>query len=144
MHDNDIVHHNLTSVSIIHPVHRDPLNLICKQNNVLIAADGSPRLADFGISNSFRDSGDTISIPPSLYRWTAPEFFYDTYGMTLLEDISLLEKKTFLRDIMSGDIYSLGCIILEVMSLIDLLTLIDTTCRFYIGKCPIGGPRIFM
>ena len=156
VHDNDIVHCDLTSVSVIHPVHRDPLNIICKQNNVLIAADGSPRLADFGISNVIGPPDQEFPPRHSLIRCMAPELLANTNDMTLLEEILLLEKETLLpeeetllskkatllRNIKSGDIYSLGCIILEVMSLIDLLTLIDAACRFYMGKCPIGGSSI--
>jgi len=99
------------------------------QNNVLIAADGSPRLADFGISNIMRQSDPAFSFHPGAVRWIAPEC------------MAIPEEGTVQRGTKSGDIYALGCIILEVLSLIDMSALIDATCRFYMGDCPTGGSR---
>ena len=131
VHDNDIVHCDLTSVSVIHPVHRDPLNFICQQNNVLIATDGSPRLAGFSMLNITRQSDPEFSFQPGSIRWIAPECLDVMDGETLLSN-----EATLLRNIKSSDIYSLGCIMLQVLPLIGLLILIDATLQVLYGKVP--------
>jgi serine/threonine protein kinase len=76
------------------------------QSDVLIAADGSPRIADFGISNIVMLSNPAFSHHSGAVRWAAPEF------------IVIQEVQTTIKyGTNSGDIYSLGCIILEVSSL---------------------------
>jgi serine/threonine protein kinase len=75
------------------------------QNNVLIAADGSPRLADFGISNIVMLSDPTFSHHINAVRWAAPEF------MIIPED------QTVQYGTNSSDIYALGGIMLQVLSL---------------------------
>ncbi|KAG2046361.1 kinase-like protein [Suillus hirtellus] len=55
LHDNDVIHGDLTS------------------GNVLVAADGSPRLADFNISNIMVQSNPAFSYHTGAVRWVAPE-----------------------------------------------------------------------
>jgi serine/threonine protein kinase len=74
------------------------------QNNVLIAADESPRLADFGISNIVMLSNPAFSHHTGAVRWAAPEF------MIIPDDQTV-------QGTISGDIYALGCIMLQVLSL---------------------------
>ncbi|KAJ8588957.1 kinase-like protein [Rhizopogon salebrosus TDB-379] len=85
LHDNDIIHGDLTT------------------NNVLVAADGSPRLADFGISNIIVASNPAFSYHTGAVRWAAPEL------------IIVPEGQTVQRTTKSSDIYSLGCIMLQVL-----------------------------
>jgi serine/threonine protein kinase len=75
------------------------------QNNVLIAADGSPRLADFGVSNIVMLTNPAFSHHTGAVRWAAPEF------MVIPED-QIVQYGTI-----SSDIYALGGIMLQVLSL---------------------------
>ncbi|KAG2134522.1 kinase-like domain-containing protein [Suillus clintonianus] len=72
-------------------------------NNVLVAADGSPRLADFGISNIMVQSSPTFSYHTGAIRWVAPE---------LLEPP---ENQPIQCATRSTDIYALGGIMLLVL-----------------------------
>ncbi|KAG2140931.1 kinase-like domain-containing protein [Suillus bovinus] len=85
LHDKNVIHGDLTS------------------NNVLIAADGSPRLADFGVSNIMVKSNPAFSYQTGAVRWAAPEL------------IVLPEGQTVQFATQSSDIYALGCIILQVL-----------------------------
>ncbi|KAG2106086.1 kinase-like domain-containing protein [Suillus cothurnatus] len=85
LHDNYVIHGDLTS------------------NNVLIAADGSVRLADFGISNIMVESNPAFSYHAGAVRWAAPELVIIPEGQT----VQCATK--------SSDIYSVGCIILQVL-----------------------------
>jgi len=99
------------------------------QNNVLIATDGTPRLADFGISNIIRQSDTTFSYHPGAVRWVAPECMIlpdelpEKLPETLLEKLleKLLEElpeeqaEAIQCGTKSGDIYALGCIMLQVL-----------------------------
>jgi serine/threonine protein kinase len=68
----------------------------------LVAADGSPRLADFGILNSVVGSNPAFSYQTGAVRWAAPEL------------IVLQEGQTVQCATKSSDIYALGCIMLQV------------------------------
>jgi serine/threonine protein kinase len=77
------------------------------QNNVLISADGSPRLADFGISNIVMLTNPAFSHHTGAVRWAAPEF------MVIPDDQITIQYGT-----KSSDIYALGGIMLQVLSLL--------------------------
>jgi serine/threonine protein kinase len=85
LQDRDVIHGDLTS------------------NNVLVAADGSPRLADFGISNIMVQSNSSFSYHTSAVRWVAPELLDPPDD----QHIQCATKST--------DIYALGGIMLQVL-----------------------------
>ncbi|KAG1805817.1 kinase-like domain-containing protein [Suillus subaureus] len=85
LHDRDVIHGDLTN------------------NNVLVAADGSPRLADFGISNIMVQSNPTFSYHTGAIRWVAPEL------------LDLPEDQPIQCATKSSDIYALGGIMLQVL-----------------------------
>ncbi|KAG2132083.1 kinase-like domain-containing protein [Suillus clintonianus] len=85
LHDNNVIHSNLTSL------------------NVLVAADGSPRIAGFGISNIVIQSSPAFSYHTGGVRWAAPELLDPP------EDQPVQYATKF------SDIYSLGCVMLQVL-----------------------------
>lgn len=86
LHDNDVIHGNLTS------------------NNILVAADGSPCLADFSLSNikNKLESNLSFSSHTGSVRWAAPELIINK-GHTVQCPTKFC------------DMYSLGCVMLEVL-----------------------------
>ncbi|KAG1853472.1 kinase-like domain-containing protein [Suillus subalutaceus] len=85
LHNHDVIHGDLTN------------------NNVLVAADGSPRLADFGISNIMVQSNPAYSYHTGAVRWIAPEV------------LDLPEDQPIQCATRSTDIYALGGIMLQVL-----------------------------
>ncbi|KAG2033944.1 kinase-like domain-containing protein [Suillus americanus] len=85
LHDHNVIHGDLTN------------------NNVLVAADGSPRLADFGISNIIVQTNPTFSYHTGAVRWVAPELIDPPED----QPIQCATKST--------DIYALGGIMLQVL-----------------------------
>ncbi|KAG1867241.1 kinase-like domain-containing protein, partial [Suillus subalutaceus] len=85
LHDNDVIHGDLTN------------------NNILVAADGSPRLADFGISNVIVQSKPAFDYHTGAVRWVAPELIDPPED----QPIQCATKST--------DIYSLGGVMLQVL-----------------------------
>jgi serine/threonine protein kinase len=85
LHDHNVIHGDLTN------------------NNVLVAADGSPRLADFGISNIMVQSNPAFSYHTGAVRWVAPELLDPPED----QPIQCATKST--------DIYALGGIMLQVL-----------------------------
>ncbi|KAG2053224.1 kinase-like protein [Suillus hirtellus] len=85
LHDNDVIHGDLTN------------------GNVLVAADGSPRLADFGISNVMVQSNPAFSYHTGAVRWVAPEL------------VDPPEDQAIQCATKSSDIYALGGIMLQVL-----------------------------
>ncbi|KAG1728740.1 kinase-like domain-containing protein [Suillus paluster] len=85
LHDNNVIHGDLTS------------------NNVLVAADGSPRLSDFGISNIMVQSNPAFSYHTGAVRWVAPEL------------LNAPEDQPIQCATKSSDIYAFGGIMLEVL-----------------------------
>ncbi|KAG1815242.1 kinase-like domain-containing protein [Suillus subaureus] len=85
VHDRDVIHGDLTD------------------NNVLVAADGSPRLADFGISNILVQTNPAFSYHTGAVRWVAPELLDPPED----EPTQCATKST--------DIYALGGIMLQVL-----------------------------
>jgi serine/threonine protein kinase len=85
LHDHNVIHGDLTN------------------NNVLVAADGSPRLADFGISNIMVQSNPAFSYHTGAVRWVAPELLDPPES----QSIQCATKFT--------DIYALGGIMLQVL-----------------------------
>ncbi|KAG2088074.1 kinase-like domain-containing protein [Suillus discolor] len=85
LHDHNVIHGDLTN------------------GNVLVAADGSPRLADFGISNIMVQSNPAFSYHTGAVRWVAPELVDPPED----QPIQCATKST--------DIYALGGIMLQVL-----------------------------
>ncbi|KAG1785789.1 kinase-like domain-containing protein [Suillus plorans] len=84
LHDNNVIHGDLAN------------------HNILVAADGSPRLANFHFSNTMAESNPAFSYHNGAVRWVAPELLDPP------EDTVQCATK-------SSDIYALGCIMLEVL-----------------------------
>lgn len=71
-------------------------------NKILVAADGSPRIADFGVSNVMVKTNPAFSYQTAV-RWAAPE-------LLVIQEGQAVQCATE-----SSDIYALGCIILQVL-----------------------------
>ncbi|KAJ8587861.1 kinase-like protein, partial [Rhizopogon salebrosus TDB-379] len=77
------------------------------QSNVLINGQGEPVLADFGLSflgMELTESSYFSSCKPGNVRWAAPELFID------------LPDGSPCRACVKSDIYSVGCVMLQVLS----------------------------
>jgi serine/threonine protein kinase len=105
--EKNIVHGDLTGVCLVF-MYNSRLNR--RQTNVLVDDSGKLRFADFGLSMLLAEAENVTfnSVHPGNARWMAPEFV-----MPDLEDsdevLQLSQKPT-----KAGDIYSFGCVMLQV------------------------------
>ena len=124
VHDNNVIHCDLSSVSFIHAVHQRSSEH-CHRTTYWL-----PPI-------------DRLALQISVYRILSgigTRNILEVF-VGLLQSI-LSRRKGLYRATPSPATYiPLAVLSLRYRSLIDLLTLIDATCRFYMGKCPIGGSR---
>lgn len=75
---------------------------------------GNLRLADFGLSMVVAESGNQTfgSVQTGNTRWMAPEFLDFDFSVNDSEDGG--ESKILLKPTKPGDIYSFGCVMLQV------------------------------
>ncbi|KIJ63424.1 hypothetical protein HYDPIDRAFT_29668 [Hydnomerulius pinastri MD-312] len=74
-------------------------------SNILIMADGEPKISDFGLSSIIEEFNGTsyfTSCKPGAYRWAAPEL------LGLSGDLP--------KPNVQSDVYSFGCIMIQVLS----------------------------
>ena len=83
----------------------------CCQTNILVDGDGNLRLADFGLSMVLAESQNATfnSMHPGNMRWMAPEFV----------DFALDAEESEQKPTKAGDIYSYGCVMLQVRWIVD-------------------------
>lgn len=105
------------------------------QSNVLINGRGEPLLADFGLSflgMELTESSYFSSCKPGNVRWAAPELFID------------LPDGSPCRACVKSDIYSVGCVMLQVCELVTLYRITNVLSpqhRFFLAACPtLCGP----
>lgn len=107
MHSFDVVHGDLTGVSISPLTFAIHLSDSSFQSNILIDDEGKARLCDFGLSSIAADFQSTSHLTSTIggnVRWAAPELYH------IYEDDSTPSVTKY------SDIYSFGSVMLEVRS----------------------------
>jgi len=85
----------------------------CWQVNILVDGSGNIRIADFGLSLLLAEADNEMfsSVQTGNTRWIAPEFLtFDSEDWT--------ESHSPLQPTKPGDIYSFGCLMLQVRLLV--------------------------
>jgi serine/threonine protein kinase len=108
-------------------------------SKILVDDSGNLRLTDFGLSMVVSEAGNLTfgSLQAGSTRWMAPEFTGSA------EDIE--EPNSPLKPTTAGDIYSFGCIMLQVcwiMTIPDSLVFSPSAKSPFQEKCPIRGLRL--
>jgi serine/threonine protein kinase len=101
------------------------------QTNVLINADGRLHLADFGLSMILSESQNNTfnSCHQGNVRWMAPEM------------LALPEHGGVVMPTKAADVYSYGCIMLQVCCLPfgSMAITVLTICSYFLDMYPIFG-----
>jgi serine/threonine protein kinase len=131
VHGEDVVHGDLTGVGLISKHNTCQLNPTNRwQTNVLVDGSGNLRLADFGLSVIAAESGNLTfgSLQTGSTRWMAPESldYHD-------------EPEAPLKPTKEGDIYSFGCVMLQVCWIAIILDSLVSHhgLRSFLEKSPI-------
>jgi serine/threonine protein kinase len=106
--EKNIVHGDLTGVCSVFMYNIWLNSTDRRQTNVLVDNSGNLRFADFGLSMLLAEAENVTfnSVHPGNARWMAPEFFMPPEDGE--EDLQS-QKPT-----KAGDIYSFGCVMLQV------------------------------
>jgi serine/threonine protein kinase len=120
VHGKDIVHGDLSGVGLIFTIQYTEFNeLNCCQTNIFVDESGNIRIADFGLSMLLAEAENEMfnltaahdvtfdSVQVGNTRWMAPEFLEFDF-----EDGR--ESHLPLKPTKPGDIYSFGCVMLQV------------------------------
>ena len=130
LHYRNLVHGNLTGVSLGFPSFRDEGELKTLQHNILVGTDGVARISDYGLELVLRGDASSKSIPTNV-RWMAPEV--------------LGAKSGHVPSVNSGkaaDLYSFAVVMFEVcLPCLYACSCISTThaCPDLDGYHPVPG-----
>src|SRR5882757_1597175 len=108
VHGEDVVHGDLTAVGFMSRCCIWLNSTNRWQTNIFVDDHGNLRLADFGLSMIAAESGNLTfgSLQSANTRWMAPEFSYFPDNSD--------EPQPSQKPTKTGDIYSFGCIMLQV------------------------------
>jgi serine/threonine protein kinase len=135
VHEKDIVHGDLTGVGLIF-IYSIRSSINCWQSHILVDGSGNIRIADFGRSMLLADADNEMFGPVQTWnaRWMAPELF-----APLSEDDEEFQP---LPPTKPGDIYSFGCVMLQVrcamLGFLDHVTFLSWS-KILSGKEPYWG-----